>query len=155
MNRTIAALTLALSTAVGTSALCVTALADPSPEDARAYRVYLMTAMRGHVGAISMNLRGLVDDHGFLPQHAEALANAAAELTHAFPQGSNVGESEALPAIWEQPEEFAEAVARAETATAAFSEAASAGDKQAVDAALREVGAACRGCHDRFRKDDE
>ena len=155
MHRTIAALTLALCSGVAASALGVAALADPSADDAKDYRVALMTALRGHIGAISMNVRGLVEDHGFLPQHAEALANAAAELTHVFPPGSNVADSGALPAIWNEPEEFAKAVAEAERATAAFSETASAGDEDAIDAAFRDVAAACRGCHDRFRKDDD
>lgn len=155
MHRRISALTLGLALGLGTSALCVTALADPLPEDAKDYRIAVMTAMRGHIGAISMNVRGLVEDHGFLAKHAEALANTAAELAHVFPPGSNVGDSEALPAIWDDPEEFAKAVARVAQATAAFSEAASAGDADAIDAAFRDVGAACRGCHDRFRKDDD
>jgi cytochrome c556 len=46
-------------------------------------------------------------------------------------------------------------IAEAERATAAFSEAAAAGDEDAIAAAFRDVGAACRGCHDRFREDDD
>lgn len=138
-----------------TAGIGAAALADPSPEDAKDYRIAIMTAMRGHIGAISMNLRGLVEDHGFLANHAKALAGTAAELAHVFPPGSAVGDSEALPAVWDQPEEFAQAVAEAKEATAAFSEAASSGDEDAINAAFREVGSACRGCHDRFRKDDD
>ena len=155
MPRSTFSLTLALAVCLAVSAVGVTASADPSPEDAKDYRIAIMTAMRGHIGAISMNLRGLVEDHGFLPEHAEALATTAAELTHVFPVGSAVGDSEALPAVWDEPEEFAQAVAEAREATAAFSEAASSGDEDAIKAAFRDVGSACRGCHDRFRKDDD
>lgn len=133
-----------------------TALADPTPEDAKDYRTSVMTSLRGHVGAASMHVRGLVDDHGgFLAKHAEGLANGAAELKHLFPEGSNVGDSEALPAIWEQPEEFAAAIGEAEEATAAFREAVATGDRAAIGAAFRDVGNACRGCHDQFRVDDD
>jgi cytochrome c556 len=131
------------------------AIADPTPEDAKDYRTAVMTSLRGHVGAASMHVRGLVDDNGFLEKHAEGLANGASELKYLFPAGSNVGESEALPVIWEEPEEFAEAIETAEQATAAFRDAVAGGDRAAIGAAFRDVGAACRGCHDRFRVADD
>lgn len=135
--------------------LLSTTLADPTPEDAKDYRQHVMTSLRGHVGAASMHVRGLVDDHGFLVKHAEGLANGAAELKHIFPAGSNVGDSEALALIWEEPEAFARAIEKAEEATMAFQDAAAGGDRAAIGAAFRDVGAACRGCHDRFRVDDD
>lgn len=131
------------------------ATADTTPEDAKDYRTSVMTTLRGHIGAASMHVRGLVDDNGFLAAHAAGLANGAAELKHLFPAGSDVEESEALPVIWEQPEEFQKAIENAEKATAAFKEAVTAGNKDAIGAAFRDVGAACRGCHDRFRVDSD
>lgn len=129
--------------------------ADPAPEDAKDYRTSVMTSLRGHIGAASMLVRDLVEDNGFLAAHADGLANGAAELKYLFPAGSAVDESEALPVIWEQPEEFQEAVDTAVTATTAFKEAVAGGDKAAIGAAFRDVGAACRGCHDRFRLDSD
>lgn len=132
------------------------AVADPTPEDAKDYRTSVMTSLRGHIGAASMHVRDLVDDeNGFLDKHAEGLANGAAELKYIFPAGSNVGDSEALSLIWEEPDEFAEAIATAQEATAAFQEAVASGDRAVIGAAFRDVGAACRGCHDRFRVDDD
>jgi cytochrome c556 len=131
------------------------ALTDTVPEDAKSYRTSVMTSLRGHIGAASMHVRELVDDNGFLRAHAEGLANGARELKHVFPAGSDVDDSEALPVIWEQPEEFQKAIDNAEKATAAFSEAVAGGDKAAIGAAFRDVGAACRGCHDRFRLDTD
>lgn len=133
----------------------VTAPADTSPEDAKDYRQAVMSALGGHVGAISMHVRGLVEDEGSLAKHAEALATTATDLDRLFPEGSNVGDSEALAAIWEDPDAFAEAVSNAKEATAAFSETADSGDTDAIRAAFREVGGACRGCHDDFRKEHE
>jgi cytochrome c556 len=130
-------------------------MADPTPEDAKAYRTSVMTSLGGHIGAASMHVRGLVDDSEFLQAHAEGLANGARELKHLFPAGSDVDDSEALPVIWEEPEEFQRAMDNAEKATAAFSEAVSGGDREAIGAAFRDVGAACRGCHDRFRLDND
>lgn len=130
-------------------------LADTTPEDAKDYRSAVMTALRGHIGAASMIVRGLVENRGQLLGHAEGLASTANELTHVFPEGSNVGDSEALPAIWERPDEFAGAVQKMRDATAAFEEAAADGDQEAIGAAFREVGMSCRGCHDNFRKSDD
>jgi cytochrome c556 len=155
MQRKSSAFLVTIVICISVSAARLNAWAETTAEDAKDYRISVMSSMGGHVGAISRLVRGLVEDHGFLAKHAEALANGAAELQYLFPPGSNVGDSEALPAIWDEPEEFAKAIAEAERATAAFSKAASAGDDGAIAAALRDVGAACRGCHDRFRKDDD
>ena len=130
------------------------ALADTTPEDAKDYRAAVMTAFRGHIGAASMVVRGLVDNDGQLVGHAEAMSSLAAELENVFPEGSDVGESEALPAIWSNPDAFAAAVQATVDATAAFEEAAASGDAAAIGQAMRGVGMACRGCHDDFRKSD-
>ncbi len=126
-------------------------LADTTPEDAKDYRVSIMTTLRGHIGATSMTVRGLVDDHGQLAAHAAGLANGVAELKYVFQEGSIVDESEALPVIWEQPEKFAAAIKKSEDATIAFQEAVDGGDSKAIGAAFRNVGMSCRGCHDDFR----
>ena len=134
-----------------TAVPAIHALADTTPEDAADYRKAVMTALRGHIGASSMIARGLVENDGHLVGHAEGLASAASELDRLFPEGSNVGESEALPIIWEEPGAFAEAIAKMQQATAAFVEAAKSGDQEAIGAAFRNVGMGCRGCHDRYR----
>lgn len=136
------------------AAVSLPVLADTTPEDAKDYRSAIMTAFRGHVGAASMIVRGLVDDNSQLLGHAESMASLATELEHIFPEGSDVNESEALPAIWENPEDFASAIERTVDATAAFEEAAAGGDPEAIGAAFRDVGMSCRGCHDNFRESD-
>ena len=83
--------------------------------------------------------------------HAQGLANSAMELGNIFPEGSNVGESEALPLIWEEPEEFAAAIVKVQDASLEFVEAAENGDAEAIGGAFRNLGMACRGCHDQFR----
>lgn len=152
MHRTLVTLTVTICTVFGFS---LVALAETTPEDAYEYREAVMTSMRGHIGAASKVVRGLVDDNGFLVKHAQGLANGAAELSHIFPKGSDVEGSEALPAIWEDTEAFAAAIETNRTATAAFVEVAASGDKAAIGAAFREVGKSCGGCHDNFRVDND
>lgn len=146
--------TAAIAALTATAALSFQALADTTPEDALDYRKAVMTALRGHIGASSMIARGLVENDGHLVGHARGLAAGAAELSRIFPEGSNVGESEALPAIWEDAEGFAEAIANMQTAADAFVEAAESGDAEAIGAAFRNVGMGCRGCHDNYRLQD-
>ena len=141
----------AISALVTASLLGISAVAEPTPEDALDYRKALMMTLRGHIAASSMIARGLVENDGYLVAHAQGLENAANELHRVFQEGSNVAESEALPAIWEDQEAFAEAISEVQEATAAFVEAAEGGDTEAIMGAFRAVGGSCRGCHDNFR----
>lgn len=143
---------ISILTAVAVTMGCsIHAAADTTPEDAADYRIAIMTTLRGHIGASSMTVRGLVEDRGQLVNHAQGLANSAMELGNIFPQGSNVGESEALPLIWEEPEEFAAAIVKVQDASLEFVEAAENGDAEVIGGAFRNLGMACRGCHDQFR----
>jgi cytochrome c556 len=87
----------------------------------------------------------------YLVEHAQGLANGASEIKTLFAEGSNVEGSDALAVIWQEPEAFDAAIAKAEAATNAFVKAAEGGDKATIAAAFREVGGACKGCHDKFR----
>ncbi len=148
MHRKLLTLAAAICAVLGFS---LVALADTTPENAYEYRQAVMTAMRGHIGAVSKVVRGQVDDNGFLVKHAEGLANGTAELNHVFQEGSNVEGSEALPVIWEDEDAFTAAIEKAQMATAAFAEITADGESEAIGAAFRDVGMACRGCHDNFR----
>ena len=125
--------------------------AETSDDNAFKYRQNIMTALKGHAGAIAMQARGLAGDPSKLAGHAKAVASLGAELHLVFPEGSKVEDSEALAAIWEKPEEFATAVAAAEEAMAALGEVAESGDMKVIGAAFRNVGKSCKGCHDSFR----
>ena len=129
--------------------------AEPSADDAFKYRQSIMTALKGHAGAISMQVRGLAGDSDYVSKHARAIANLGAELHTIFQEGSNVEDSEALSVIWEEPEEFAAAVAKAEEAMAALGNAADGGDLAQIGNAFMNVGKACKGCHDRFRMEHD
>lgn len=68
-----------------------------------------------------------------------------------FPEGSIVGDSEALPAIWENWDAFT-AIANAGLAAAEGGiAAAEAGDAAGYAAALQAIGGTCGQCHQQFR----
>jgi cytochrome c556 len=68
-----------------------------------------------------------------------------------FPEGSIVGDSEALPAIWENWDGFVAIVETGKTAAAAGLAAAEAGDAAGYAAALQAIGGTCGQCHQPFR----
>ena len=105
----------------------------------------------------------LMKQNGALLKSAGPLTGAEAEaamqglldnFTHipaVFPEGSNIGDSEALPAIWENWDAF---TAIAETGRAAAADglaAAQSGDADAYGAAIKTIGGTCGTCHKQFR----
>lgn len=132
-------------------ALALVALPAPAaePENLIKYRQNVMSAQGGHMSAIAAILRNQVDYGTHLSTHAESLAATAALVGDIFPEDSALGETDALDAVWEKPDEFAEAVQRLETAAEAFRAAVA--DDGDVDAAFRDLGGACKNCHDNFR----
>lgn len=77
--------------------------------------------------------------------------------TH-FPAGTSTADgfkTEALPAIWEKPEEFKAAATKLVDESAELATLAAGGDKAAVGAQAMAMGGACKGCHDQFRLDDK
>ena len=128
---------------------------DEAARNAYNYRISIMTTLKGHIGAISMIMRGMVEDHGYLDEHAQALANSVAEIEHVFPAGSNVEDSKALAAIWEDSEAFNAAWVESRDASAAFAEATKGDDAEAMRAAAGRVFQSCKGCHDNYRQQDD
>jgi len=123
------------------------------PENYIKYRQAIMKAMAGHSGSSGQILRGLVDAQpGELAFHADALARLNADLVRLFPEGSDFGETEALPKIWEDPAGFAQKAKDAADATANFAKAAQGGDAAAMATAYKAVGESCKGCHQNYRE---
>jgi cytochrome c556 len=91
------------------------------------------------------------------PHAANLAALAAYDPSGLFAPGTSnadlPGETRALPAIWENPEDVgAKFAAYAEAAQAL---AAVAGDgRAAMGGALGAVGQACQACHDDYRAED-
>ena len=80
-------------------------------------------------------------------------------LPDLFPEGSSMEagyDTEALAVIWEDPEGFAEAIDNAVAASAELVTAAASGDAAEVGAKGGALGMnGCKGCHDKYRVDDD
>lgn len=152
MRRSVMILSAAAVISLGCAAL---ATADTSPENAVKYRQAVMTSLKGHTNAAFMIHAGRVDQSKYLLSHVEAIAGLGEQLSVLFPAGSGAGKTDALPLIWEEPEKFQKAVEAGTSATAKLRDAVRGGNKDAIGQALKGLGDACKGCHDRYRKEEE
>lgn len=144
-----------LAAALGCAAFLGTtlSLADTAPADAIKYRKAVMSAMGAHIAGFSLINFGRIDHPEYLKAHVSALADMGAEGKALFPAGSGTGDTDALPLIWEEQDRFASAVSALEKSTAQLRDAVNANDKKATNEAFKAVGEACKGCHDRYRKE--
>ncbi len=88
--------------------------------------------------------------------HAKEILNAARHHGNAFPEGSDKGKTNALPAIWKNPEGFKKVGDDLSKALVAFietTEIADMDDPEEMQEAFKNVGKACKACHDDFRKE--
>lgn len=116
-------------------------------EGAMDYRHHTMEAVGGHMQALVDILKGSVPHQNHLAIHAGSIAELAAITDTLFPEGSAGGD--ALPAIWEEPEDFAERVAEFKDAAVDLQNTIAAAGK--IGPAVQRLGGACKGCHEKYR----
>jgi len=146
-----------LSLAVAGSVVLAIAVAAVSPTlagpaDTIKYRQNAMKANAAISASLNAIAKGEVKaDAAAIQGLASALAGLAKATPSQFPEDSKQGDTVALPAIWEKPAEFSQAVTAFITATANLEAAAKTGDMKAVADAQAAVGRSCGGCHQAFR----
>lgn len=139
--------------ATGISLALLSGLAAAEDSNEVKYRKSVMNAMGSSFGALAMVFTNRVKQPDALAVHAEALAVSSTQTAALFPEGSEGGK--ALPIIWEEPDKFAAAAKLMEESSAALAEAAKSGDRAATAQAFKAAGEACKGCHERYKEEDE
>lgn len=86
---------------------------------------------------------------------AHGLNEWAKAIPSMFPAGTDTAPTEALPAVWSDRAGFEMAAQSMAAATASLGQAAAVNDKAAYATALDQIGKACSGCHDKYRKEQE
>lgn len=124
------------------------AMADADAEVA--YRQAVMKSVGGHMSAMATSLRNQVYMED-LVLHARGLAGLADIAPHIFPEGSVNEKSKTLPAVWEQPLEFQQAMDRFIEASEGMVTAAANGDMAEIGPAIQALGGSCKGCHDDYQ----
>ncbi len=138
--------------------LAATAILGGSAAIAQDYKNHVK-ARQGTMWVIALNLGTLgAMAKGEQEYDAEAASKAGASIQAAsnvhiatlFPEGSDAGETRALPAIWEDMSGFQQKWdALGEAADTAASEAGN--GKDALGPVMGALGGACKACHDDYR----
>jgi len=106
---------------------------------------------------ISDQLKASEPDMAAIQAAAASVPVESAGLADWFPAGTGPADglkTEALPAIWEQPDLFAEKIANFRAASDTLATTAAGGDIAAIGEAFKNTGGTCKSCHDTFREDD-
>jgi cytochrome c556 len=119
------------------------------------YRQSVMESIEGDMGAIANVLKYGLPFGGNLPLHADSLHAHAKLITAAYERKVTAGPTDAEPAIWEKPDEFAKSARTFVDETAKLAEVAKGGDAAALGVQVKATGKACGNCHDSFRKPKE
>lgn len=124
-----------------------------SADDAIEYRQGALAVMGHHFGVLGAMANGKIPyDAAAAQANAELVVTLARLPWSAFVEGSDKGETSAKPEIWSQREKFNADAQKLQDATAKLLEAAKTGKPEALKAAFGPTGAACKSCHDDFRK---
>jgi cytochrome c556 len=94
-------------------------------------------------------------DRAIVIEQARHIHELAQAMPGWFPAGTgsdSKGDSAALPAIWEKPEEFAAKIATLSAATADLAELSKTGDLRQLMSKAITVDRACVACHQSFQK---
>jgi cytochrome c556 len=135
-----------------TIALLTTSLSWADENDAK-YRRTVMSALGSEFSAFVMVYTNKVDRPGQLQPLADALAATSATVHSLFPAGSEGGK--ALPLIWEEPGQVAEAATELNEQLDALAAAVRSDDKAEIAGAFKAAGKACKGCHQRYKEEDD
>jgi cytochrome c556 len=107
-------------------------------------------AVRDQMNATSPDFAGL-------QKNAEVINEASVNQQQWFPKGTGpeAGKTRALPEIWSKPADFEAAQKMLSDRAPKLLAAVKSKDVDAVKAAFKETGGACKNCHDNFRSPEE
>lgn len=154
MNRPLPSVLLTAVTLAGLVTALPVAAQFAKPEDAIKYRKAGMTMMAAHFGRVAAMANGRAPfDAKAAAENAE-IATALSKLPYAgFIAGTDKGDTKAKAEIWTEADKFRAAAARMQDEMVKLNAAAKGGNLDALKAAAGEVGKACKGCHDDFRRE--
>ncbi|GLS82536.1 c-type cytochrome [Paraferrimonas haliotis] len=126
-----------------------------SPEAAIEYRQKAFSLMAHNFGNMGDMLKGKkafnADEFAQRAANVAALAHIPAE---GFEDGTDKGDTEALPKVWDNMDDFNKRLLDLQNDSAKLAEVAAAkADKKALGQAFKQVAMNCKGCHDTYKKD--
>ncbi len=142
-------LTVSLSAAIALPALAHIERSEPLQSLRQSY--FALVGMT--FGPMGDMVKGKIEWNGdqFATWANDLAAISSVSVERGFAPGSDKGKTRAKPAIWENPEDFAEKLAALRMEAAALSAAAKSGDKAAAVAQFKKTGGTCKACHDEYK----
>lgn len=154
MNRSLSSALFAIVAFAGLATALPAAAQFAKPEDAIKYRKAGMTMMAAHFGRVAAMANGRVPFDAKVAAENAEIATALSKLPYAgFMAGTDKGDTKAKPEIWTDADKFRTAITRMQDEMVKLNAAAKGGNIDAIKAAAGEVGKACKGCHDDFRRE--
>ena len=124
------------------------------PEDAIKYRKSGMFVMATHFGRVAAMANGKIPfDAKVAADNAEIAAMMSKLPFAGFVEGTDKGETKAKPEIWAEMDKFRGGATKMQDEMAKLNVAAKGGNLDAIKVAAGDVGKACKGCHDNYRKE--
>ena len=116
------------------------------------YRQSIFTIVGWNFGPLRAMAQGKIDfDAAKAQRHAGRISQMSMMIDDAFPPDSINGDSDALPGIWENWEDFQMKASNLQAAASALVEAAATGDQESTTTAFAKLGGACKACHDDYK----
>lgn len=148
---------LSLLTLLGISLLSFSAhsSAFTEAEEAVEYRQSALQLMRENFSVMADMVRGDIDyDAATFETRAEAFYHASHLPWDGFRDaGENVrGDGDALPAVWENWDDFSQRFEQLKSDARALSEASASHDMSTIRSAFMSTARNCQQCHDRYRE---
>jgi cytochrome c556 len=124
-----------------------------TPQELQKQRHEHYEALGDNFKAVRDGAKADAPDWAALQKAANAVHEASLDQQQWFAKGTGpeAGKTRALPEIWSKPDDFTAAQKMLADRTPALAAAAKSKDAAAVNKAFREVGGACKNCHDNFR----
>jgi cytochrome c556 len=121
-------------------------------EDAIKYRKASFTVVGNHMGRLSAMAKGEKPFDAAAAQNSARIIESVGRLPwEAFVPNSATGDTRLKPEALANAADFKAAADKMQAETAKL--AAAAGSLETLRTQLGAVGASCKGCHDKFRKD--
>jgi cytochrome c556 len=146
---------------VSAALVCVSAFAAAPPTAP----AELLKARHDHYEALGASFKTVRDnvnagdeaDFVAVQKAADEIHKASQNQQQWFPKGTGpeAGKTRAVPEIWVKAAEFTAAIKMFEERAPKLLAAVQTKDIKQVQTAFREVGGACKNCHDNFRSPEE
>ena len=150
-------LKVALSIALGVATPVGVLIAAQSAQDLQKARHHHYHELGDAFKQVRDQTKAETPDFAAIEKAAQVVNDASIDQQKWFPKGTGpeAGKTRALPEVWSKPDDFTAAQKMFSDRAPKLLAAAKAKDLAGVQAAFKELGGACKNCHDTFRSPEE